>query len=98
MMVGGLSKVRPATEEIQKKVDQVKSQFQKKSNVECTEFKAESYKTQVVAGTIYYVKVHIGNNKYIHMKIVEPLLHTNNPLELLDFQCDKTKDDALVFF
>ncbi|XP_007493842.2 leukocyte cysteine proteinase inhibitor 1-like [Monodelphis domestica] len=98
MMAGGLSEARPATEEIQKKVDQVKSQFQKKSNVECTEFKAESYKTQVVAGTIYYVKVHIGNNKYIHMKILEPLTHADNALELLDYQCDKTKDDELVYF
>ncbi|XP_044522675.1 cystatin-A1-like [Gracilinanus agilis] len=98
MMAGGLSESRPATEEIQNMVDAVKSQFQKKSNEECTEFKAVSYKSQVVAGSMYYVKVHTGNNKYIHLKIFEPLPHTNAPLELMDYQCGKTKNEDIAYF
>ncbi|XP_043854722.1 cystatin-A1-like [Dromiciops gliroides] len=95
MMLGGLSETKAATPEIQEIVDKVKSQYEKKSNEKCEQFEAVSYKSQVVSGYIYYVKVALGKERYSHLKILEPLPHTNEPLELLDFQTGKTKDDEL---
>ncbi|XP_068921015.1 cystatin-A1-like [Petaurus breviceps papuanus] len=98
MMTGGLSETKSATPEIQDMVDEVKPQFEKKSNEKYDTFEAIEYKTQVVAGIIYYVKVHLGGDQYVHLKILKPLPHTGEPVELLDYQTGKTKDDEVTYF
>ncbi|XP_007493843.2 cystatin-B-like [Monodelphis domestica] len=98
MMVGGLSPSKPANEKIQYLVDQVKSQYQEKSNEECEVFEAICYKTQMVAGIIYFVKVYIGNHQYIHLKVFQSLPYKNEPPQLLNYQTGKTEDDELTYF
>ncbi|XP_036599996.1 cystatin-A5-like, partial [Trichosurus vulpecula] len=95
---GGLSETKPATPEIQKMVDEVKPQLEKKTNEKYDCFEAVSYRSQVVAGSMYYVKVHIGGNKYVHLNIYEPLPQMNEPIELSDYQTGKTKEDEVNFF
>ncbi|XP_074070748.1 cystatin-A5-like [Macrotis lagotis] len=97
-MFGGLSEAKPATPEIQKIVDEVKPKFEEKINGKCEMFKAVSFKSQVVAGFMYYVKVFMGNDQYAHLKIVEPIPQKNEPIKLLDFQTGKTKDDEVTYF
>uniref|UniRef100_A0A8C5L8S2 Cystatin-B n=2 Tax=Jaculus jaculus TaxID=51337 RepID=A0A8C5L8S2_JACJA len=58
-------------------------------------FKAVSYRSQVVAGSIYYIKVDVGDGEFIHMTVLERLPHENKPLSLQDYQTRKTQDDAL---
>ncbi|XP_036599995.1 cystatin-A-like, partial [Trichosurus vulpecula] len=98
MMTGGLSETKSANPEIQKIVDEVKPQFEEKSNEKYDHFEAVEYKTQVVAGTIYYVKVNTGGDQYAHLKILKPLPQTNEPVKLLDYQTGKTKDDEVNYF
>ncbi|XP_043849441.1 cystatin-A-like [Dromiciops gliroides] len=95
MKVGGFSETRTATPEIQEIVDKVKPQYEKKSNEKCEQFEAVSYKSQVVSGYIYRVKVALGKERYSHLKILEAFPRRNEPFELLDFQTGKTKDDEL---
>uniref|UniRef100_A0A4X2KDG5 Cystatin domain-containing protein n=1 Tax=Vombatus ursinus TaxID=29139 RepID=A0A4X2KDG5_VOMUR len=97
-MTGGLSETKSATPETQKIVDEVKSQFEKKSNEKYDCFEAAEYKTQVVAGTMYFVKVRVGGDQYAHLKVFQPLPHTNKPMELSDYQTGKTKDEELTYF
>ncbi|XP_027700945.1 cystatin-A1-like [Vombatus ursinus] len=98
MMPGGLDETQPATPEIQKIVDEVKPQLEKKCNEKYDCFNAVNYRRQVVAGTVYYIKVHVGGERYVHLKIYEPLPHENKPLELSAYQTGKTKDDEVAFF
>ncbi|XP_074157477.1 cystatin-A [Sminthopsis crassicaudata] len=98
MMTGGLSEARSPTPEIQELVDEVKPTFEAKNNEKYEEFKAVSYKSQVVAGIIYYVKVHLGKDEYAHLKIFRPLPQTKDPVELMDYQMGKTKDDEVTYF
>uniref|UniRef100_A0A4X2K5Z0 Uncharacterized protein n=1 Tax=Vombatus ursinus TaxID=29139 RepID=A0A4X2K5Z0_VOMUR len=42
--------------------------------------------------------VHVGGERYVHLKIYEPLPHENKPLELSAYQTGKTKDDEVAFF
>ncbi|XP_074070747.1 cystatin-A-like [Macrotis lagotis] len=93
-MLGGLSDAKPATPEIQKIVDEVKPSFEEKINKKCNTFEAVSYKTQVVAGTMYYIKVFMGHDQYAHLEIIEPL-QANESRKLLNFHTGKTKDDEL---
>uniref|UniRef100_A0A8C3YV69 Cystatin domain-containing protein n=1 Tax=Catagonus wagneri TaxID=51154 RepID=A0A8C3YV69_9CETA len=59
MIPGGLTETKPATPEIQEIANTVKPQLEAKTNQTYEEFEAVEYKTQVVAGINYYIKVRV---------------------------------------
>lgn len=97
-MPGGLTEAKPATPEIQEIANEVKPQLEEQTNETYEEFKAIEYKTQVVAGINYFIKVQVGHNSYIHMKIFKPLPQRSQSLTLTGYQTDKSKDDELTGF
>uniref|UniRef100_A0AC11B8T5 Cystatin A n=1 Tax=Ovis aries TaxID=9940 RepID=A0AC11B8T5_SHEEP len=76
----------------------VKPQLEGKTNETYEEFTAIEYKTQVVAGINYYIKIQTGDNRYIHIKVFKSLPQQNQSLTLTGYQVDKTKDDELTGF
>ncbi|KAM9300884.1 cystatin-B-like [Morus bassanus] len=98
MLCGGTSAARPATEETQKIADEVKSQIEEKEGKTFDVFTAVEFKTQVVAGTNYFIKVHVGNDEFVHLRVFRSLPHENKPLSLHSYQSSKTKHDELAFF
>uniref|UniRef100_A0A8C0W142 Cystatin domain-containing protein n=1 Tax=Castor canadensis TaxID=51338 RepID=A0A8C0W142_CASCN len=87
----GLSEARPATPEIQEIAD--RPQLEEKTNETYQEFKAVQYKSQVVAGANYFIKV-IGNGPYIHVRVFRGL-RGQNDLELTAYETDKCEHDEL---
>lgn len=77
---------------------EVKPQLEEQTNESYEEFEAVEYKTQVVAGINYYIKVRVGHNTYIHMKIFKPLPQQRQSLTLTGYQTDKSKEDELTGF
>ncbi|ELV10333.1 cystatin-B [Tupaia chinensis] len=98
MLCGGTSDTKPATAETQDLVDQVKHELEEKENKKFPVFKATSFKSQVVAGTNYFVKVHVGGEEFIHVRLFQSLPHENKPVALHGYQTDKTKHDELTYF
>lgn len=98
MMTGGLSDPKPATPEIQHLVDQVKPQLESRENKTYGIFTAILYRSQVVAGVNYFVKVQNGENDYVHLRIFEALPHENQGPRLTGYQTGKTRDDPLDYF
>ncbi|XP_038614496.1 cystatin-A1-like [Tachyglossus aculeatus] len=98
MMPGGLTEAKPATPKVQEIAEEVKSQLEQRTNRTYPTFKAVEYKTQVVAGLIYYIKVYVSEEEYIHLKVFQSLPNEKQPLDLMAFQAGKTRDDALTFF
>lgn len=98
MMPGGLSEAKPATPEVQHIVSQVKLQFESRVNRTCGIFKAIVYKTQVVAGINYFIKVQVSDNEYVHLRVFQSLPHENKGPSLVSFQTGKTRDDPLTYF
>ncbi|XP_059543662.1 cystatin-A [Myotis daubentonii] len=98
MMPGGLTEAKPATPEVQEIADEVKPQLEAQTNETYEEFQAIEYKTQVVAGINYYIKVRVGHDSYIHIKIFKPLPQQQQSLKLTGYQTDKSKDDELKGF
>ncbi|NXU05587.1 CYTB protein, partial [Buphagus erythrorhynchus] len=77
---------------------QVKLQFESRSNVNCFVFTAIVYKTQVVAGTMYFIKVQVSEADYVHLKVYQSLPYENQGPSLESFQTGKTRDDPLTYF
>ncbi|NXF70746.1 CYTB protein, partial [Sclerurus mexicanus] len=92
------SAARPATEETQQIVQEVKSQLEEKEGKTFDVFTAVEFKTQVVAGTNYFIKVHVGNDEFMHLRVFRSLPHESKPLSLHSYQGSKTKHDELAYF
>ncbi|XP_022337017.2 cystatin-A2-like [Crassostrea virginica] len=56
---------------------------------------AVSYKSQVVAGTNYFIKVETGWDRYIHVRIYRDL-HGNASVSSV--QLNKSADDVIGYF
>eukprot|EP00913_Durusdinium_trenchii_P020505 g19263.t1 len=63
-----------------------------------SEFTAISYTSQVVAGTNYFVKVKVGDGKFCHLRVHQPLPHTGQPPAVHSLQMDKAEGDAIEYF
>ncbi|KAM9321444.1 cystatin-B-like isoform 1-T1 [Gastrophryne carolinensis] len=92
---GGWSGEKPADANVQKIANQVKGEFLKKSGVNAAQFVAVSFKSQTVAGRNLFIKVHIGAEHYVHLKVFEPLPHTKQGPQLVGFQLNKKKSDKI---
>ncbi|NXO11766.1 CYTA1 protein, partial [Oriolus oriolus] len=77
---------------------QVKDEFERRANIKCDMFTAIEYRTQVVAGAMYYIKVQIFDDQCAFLKVFQSLPYENRGPELVDFQIGKTRDDDLNYF
>merc|ERR1711907_716591 len=93
--VGGVSEARQADADVQKIVDEVKSAAEASANKTFSQFQAVKVATQVVAGTMFFIKVQ-ADDEFVHLKVfrsLPPFTH-----ELQGIQTGKTADDALAHF
>ncbi|XP_034371301.1 cystatin-A-like [Arvicanthis niloticus] len=97
MIPGGLSEARSATPEVQEIADQVKPQLEEETNEKYEQFKAVEYKTQVVAGINYFIKINVGGGRFTHIKVFKDLSGEDH-FELTGYQTNKTKNDELTYF
>ncbi|XP_011895517.1 PREDICTED: cystatin-B-like [Cercocebus atys] len=98
MMCRAPSAVQPATAKTQYIADQVRSQLEEKENKKFPVFKAVSFKSQVVVGTNYFIKVHVSDEDFVYLRVFKSLPHENKPLTLSNYQTNKAKHDELSYF
>ncbi|XP_060130163.1 cystatin-A isoform X1 [Zootoca vivipara] len=104
MTPGGLSPVKLATPEIQAITDQVKCQLEAKVNQAFNLFKAIEFRTQVVAGTNYFIKVRgpflvqYAEDKYAHLRVFQSLSNDGGNLTLHGYQLNHTRTDPITSF
>jgi len=98
MMPGGASASREADAEVQSLCDQIKAELEGKAGKTFGVFTALEVRTQVVNGTNYFVKVDVGNDDCLHVRIHKPLPHTGDAASLHSFQASKRKLDELEYF
>ncbi|CAM9684026.1 unnamed protein product [Bubo scandiacus] len=98
MMTGGLSDTKPATPDVQHIINQVKPQFESRVNRTYGIFQAIVYRTQVVAGINYFIKVQVSDTEYVHLRVFQSLPHENQGPSLVNFETGKTRDDPLTYF
>ncbi|NXE07883.1 CYTB protein, partial [Lophotis ruficrista] len=77
---------------------QVKPQLERRQNRTYPIFTAIVFRTQVVAGVNYFIKVQDDDDDYVHLKVFQSLPHENQGPSLVAFQTGKTRDDPLTYF
>ncbi|XP_064413174.1 cystatin-B [Latimeria chalumnae] len=98
MCCGGLANTKPADPEVQAFCDQVKAAAEEKAGKTFEIFDAKRYKTQVVAGMNYFIKVHVGGEDYVHLRVHKPLPHKSEAISLASIQTSKSEQDELSYF
>ncbi|XP_072826103.1 cystatin-B [Vicugna pacos] len=98
MMCGAPSATQPATAEIQAVADQVKAQLEEKEKKKFSLFKAVEFKSQVVAGRNFFIKVQVDDEEFVHLRVFESLPHENKPPALASYQTNKARHDELAYF
>ena len=72
-MVGGPTEERDADDEVKKMVTALKAKVEEKRNATFSTFEAVKYNTQVVNGIMYRIKVKVGDDEYLHLRVLKNL-------------------------
>jgi cystatin-A/B len=95
MLCGGMSSTSAINPEFFAKIVSLKAGIQAQAGMTFTTFEPVSYKSQVVAGMNYRVKIRVDDGKFIHAKIYEPLPCYNKPIQINDVILNKTETDEI---
>ena len=94
-MCGGFGNARDADDKVKALAKEVKPDVEKALGATYSQFEAVKFTTQVVAGTNYKIKVKVGDEQYVHIKVFVPLPCKNAPNQLLEQEAGKTLADPL---
>lgn len=95
---GGLSNEKPADHTVSKIVGDLEDEI-RSSNSEIKSFEPVSYRTQVVAGTNYFIKCRVLDNQdresYVHLRVYMDL---KGRLEFSGIKKSQEEKDPLMYF
>ncbi|KAJ8603093.1 hypothetical protein CTAYLR_006673 [Chrysophaeum taylorii] len=80
---GGFSDDREMTDEVREIAEALKREMEAALGETFAVFEPLSFSSQVVAGTNYNVKIHVGKDKSILAKVHKPLPHKAQPPNLM---------------
>ena len=92
--VGGVGAARAVDDEVRAIAADVRAAVEAKIGAQA-QFEPVSVASQVVAGTMFFIKVNTGS-EHIHVKVFRSLPPFTN--EFKDVQTGKSADDELSFF
>ena len=94
-MPGGFGDVMEVDEDVKILAKNMKEKVEETLGETFEIYEPILYTTQVVAGTNYKIKVKVGDEKYVHIKVFVPLPCNNAPNQLTSQEAGKTLADAL---
>ncbi|XP_020501568.2 cystatin 14a, tandem duplicate 2 [Labrus bergylta] len=98
MLCGGTAPPLEADDTIQKLVDGVKDNVEAKTGKKYDVFSAKTYTSQVVAGTNFFIKVHVGGDDHVHLFIHKKLPCHGGETSLEKLQESKSLHDPIGHF
>ncbi|CAN9506293.1 unnamed protein product [Ophioblennius macclurei] len=98
IICGGFTETRKADGETQQLCDAVKKHVEKRTGKNFSVFTAHSYRSQLVHGINFIIKVHVGGDEYIHILVFMTLPTEGGDHELHGLQEGKTEKDPIEPF
>ncbi|XP_029313684.1 leukocyte cysteine proteinase inhibitor 1-like [Cottoperca gobio] len=100
--LGGWGETKDATGETQNICYQVKDEVEQKTDKKYVDYTATEYRSQIVNGENFLIKVFVGGKDYIHLRVFQFITFVRDVEEikyvLLGVEQHKTKEDPLVPF
>ncbi|XP_051865868.1 leukocyte cysteine proteinase inhibitor 1-like [Pristis pectinata] len=97
LIPGGYIPTTPTTPEVKEAADTVKPAVEEQLGRKLDVYRAMFYRSQVVAGINYLIKVYIGaEDNYLHVKVFVPLPCTQEAPSLVWVHMDEKWDDPLI--
>jgi len=96
MICGGTGEAKEATAEVQELVNGLRAELEKEvsGNMAPGNLEATHFKTQVVAGTNYFVRVRDTSGSHFHLRIYK---HFSGTVQLSGVKT-ATEEEELVYF
>lgn len=94
-VVGGTGAEKDADDDIQELIKQVHPEVVLQLDAEPPQFTAIRYKSQLVAGVNFFVKVKLDEGRFAHLRIYRNL---QGEVQLSSMQLDKTEEEEVVYF
>ncbi|XP_072118460.1 cystatin-B-like [Mobula birostris] len=96
---GGMANTTEANAKIQAIADVVKTAVQEKLGRELEVYQVNSYRSQMVAGTVYFIKILTGpGDECIHIRVMASLPHTGGGIFLHGIEDHKKLCDPITYF
>ena len=93
--IGGITEKKDPDEKVVNIANNVRASLTSIIDIEVTDFLVDSYKTQLVNGVNYFIKIHIGNNIYVHVRVYRSF---DKEESLVSFKYPKKKEDEIEYF
>ena len=96
-MLGGPGALQDPTDEVKALAQEMKGQTEAKLGATFGTFEAVKFKRQVVNGTNFFIKVKVGPEQFVHIKVYQKLPCYGGTKELTEAKGGQTLDSALEF-
>uniref|UniRef100_G3MQY1 Cystatin domain-containing protein n=1 Tax=Amblyomma maculatum TaxID=34609 RepID=G3MQY1_AMBMU len=94
--VGGLSEeLKQPNATVQEICEKIRPEVENKLGQSLEDFKPVNYRTQVVNGVNYFIKVQVGADQYIHVRAHKSI---GGDISFVALQENKSLDDQLEHF
>ncbi len=93
--VGGWSDEKAVDENVVKLVNSLKADIETEVGQTFSMFTPILFRSQVVAGINYKVKIAVDNSEYVHVSIFVPLRHTASPPRVSEVVRNMALNDGL---
>ncbi|XP_065575799.1 cystatin-B-like isoform X2 [Artemia franciscana] len=94
-MVGGTSDLKAPDETVMQVTASVRPAVEERLGKRFDIFQPVAYKSQVVAGRNFFVKVHVGNDEYIHLRIYQNI---QQQIQLSNVQTGHNRESNIEYF
>ncbi|XP_025098518.1 stefin-C-like [Pomacea canaliculata] len=95
---GGLSPTKDAGDEEQALCDKIRPSLEQQEGKKFPVFDATKFRSQVVAGAMYYIKIDVAEpQSFIHAKIFRPLPGSNQDVTLEKYEKGHTASDEIQY-
>jgi len=97
-MPGGPSDVAAADADTIEICNVIRGHLESQVGSNFSEYVPVEVRKQVVAGTNFFVKIHVGGGDHVHVRIFRPLPPNHTSPQVHSFQAGKSVGDSLEYF